>query len=843
LANKFDISFTLGKIFNSMRRPLIYPLITLISGIIAGYYLAIPKYLLFAAIIITLISLIVTIIKKWTKAGFLLIIIFTFLAGYFDIQIQEYLIHFDKHITRYINTDKLTLEGVIIKNPVVHPDKTILIVRCQRIFKDKSYTPISGNIRLVIPPDLKFQFGDFIRFHSVLKRIRNFHNPGGFDYERYMNLQGIYATGFVADNSQIILLRKNAVSITRLKLESFRSYLKQIIYENASSPQREIIEAITIGNQNEIPPDVRENFNKTGTSHILSISGLHISIVAATAFFFIFLILKTSEYLMLRFNIIKLASAGAFIFVLIYTFIAGMGIPVVRASLMALIFLGALLLGKQKDIYNILALAGLIILIVSPEALFDISFQLSFAAVFAIIYLVPSFSNPSFPFIESWPILAQKIFKQLYLSIIVCIAATLGTIPLIVFYFNRVSAITIIANLITVPLLGTIALAFSMAFILSSFISASIAGFFIKLSSLFVQISVDIITRLAALSWSSFTFTKPTVMEIIIFYLFIFLLMELIDFLRGKGRKKDFFQRYPFVLKCLLIASLLFFTVNAVYLFSKDKFSTELKVTAIDVGQGSSVLVRFPGGKKMLIDGGGFSDSSFDMGKMVLAPFLYHKRISQIDTVALTHLHPDHYEGLIYILENFNVKEFWTTGYDTNDEDYIILQKIISKKNIKKIFLSRQSTTININGTYISVFWPLQPYIAANGPFSSDDANDASLVFKINYGDVNYLITGDISAKIEDKLIQAKQNIKSNVLFVPHHGSKLSSSSAFIKKVACQYAVISAGSGNVFHHPHRYTLERYKNSHVQIYRTDESGAITMSTDGTKLHIDTYIKSR
>src|SRR4030066_2310966 len=201
-----------------------------------------------------------------------------------------------------------------------------------------------------------------------------------------MNLQGIYATGFIADNSQIILLRKNAASITKLKLELFRSYLKQIIYKNAPSPQREIIEAITIGNQNEIPPDVRENFNKTGTSHILSISGLHISIVAATAFFFISLILKSSAYLMLRFNIIKLASAGAFICVLIYALIAGMGIPVVRASLMALIFLSALVSGKQKDIFNILTLAGLIILLVWPEALFDISFQLSFTAVFGIIY-------------------------------------------------------------------------------------------------------------------------------------------------------------------------------------------------------------------------------------------------------------------------------------------------------------------------------------------------------------------------------------------------------------------------------------------------------------------------
>ena len=279
-----------------------------------------------------------------------------------------------------------------------------------------------------------------------------------------MNLQGIYATGFIADTSGIILLRKNSASRIKLQLESFRIYLKQIIYKNAPSPQREIIEAMTIGNQNAIPADIRDNFSKTGTSHILSISGLHIGMVAATAFFFVLLILKSSEYLMLRFNIIKLAAIAAFVMVLIYAFIAGMGVTVMRSALMALIFLIALISGKQKDLYNTLALAGLVILVISPEALFDISFQLSFMAVLAIIYIVPRFSDLSFQqhaFLPSW---GQSIIRYIYLAIIVCCAATIGTLPLIIYYFNRVSSVTIIANLIAVPLLGTLTLAICHVF-------------------------------------------------------------------------------------------------------------------------------------------------------------------------------------------------------------------------------------------------------------------------------------------------------------------------------------------------------------------------------------------
>ncbi|HEX7415594.1 MAG TPA: DNA internalization-related competence protein ComEC/Rec2 [Smithellaceae bacterium] len=826
-----------------MRRPLIYPLIAFIAGIIASSYFAVPSYLLFAGIPLIIFFLILTSRKKWSFASFILVIIFSFFLGSFAIQKHQYLVRAEKHISKYINAGKLTLEGLVIENPISYTDKNVLIVRCLRQIKDKSYEPVSGDIRLVIPSDLNFQYGDFIRFHSALKKIQSFQNPGGFDYERYMNLQGIYATGFIANSSNIILLRQNTASGIRLKLETFRLYLKQIIYQNASTPQREIIEAMTIGNQNAIPADVRDNFNKTGTSHILSISGLHIGMVAATIFFIISLILKSSEYLMLRFNIIKLASAAAFLMVLIYALIAGMGVTVIRSALMALVFLIALFLGRQKDIFNALALTALIILVISPEALFDISFQLSFTSVLAIIYIVPRFSNFSFPLLASLPVWWQKIIRHIFLSILVCIAATLGTIPLIVFYFNRVSAITIIANLIAVPLLGTIALVFSMAFILGAFFSPVIAGFFIKISSFFVQISVYIIDFLASLSWSSFSFTKPNFLEIFIFYLFVFLLVQFIDMRKNKERKKGFLDRYPLTLKYLLIISLVLIIANGIYLLSKDKFSNDLKITAIDVGQGSSTLVRFPGGVNMLIDGGGFTDSSFDMGKLVIAPFLYHERISTIDTVVLTHPHPDHLHGLLYITENFNVKEVWSTGQLSEDEIFQQWQKIIAQKKIKINLISAQSPTAKINGVQLNVLWPLKPPAINSDNLSDNDLNDTSLVLKIKYGNFQFLLPADISSNTEKTLIQRGSNLKSDVLFVPHHGSAHSSCADFIKKVSCRYAVISAGKANVFHHPHPSTLEQYKSAQVQIFRTDKDGAITLTTDGIKLNIDTFRKSR
>ena len=826
-----------------MHRPLIYLLIALIAGIIVGIQFTVPYYLILAVITLILFFLVVTIRNKWSTAGFFLIISFILVLGVFDIQKQQYFVNHNNDIGHYIDKEKLTMEGIVIESPLAYFDKNVLNVRCLRIIKNKSYVPVSGNIRLEIPPDLNFQYGDFIRFHSTLKRIHNFNNPGGFDYEHYLNLQGIYVTGFIADSSGIVLLRQNSASPIKLRLESFRRYLKQIIYKNADSPQREIIEAMTIGNQKAIPADVRDNFSKTGTAHILSINGLHIGIIAASAFFFVFLILKSSEYLMLRFNIIKIAAAAAFFIVLISAFIAGMEIPVLRSTLMALIFLIALISGKQNDLYNTLTGAGLIILVILPEAVFDSSFQLSFTAVLAIIYIVPRFRDLTFPQLQLLPLWGQSIIRYIYLSALVCSAVTIGTLPLIMYYSNRVSSVTIIANLILVPLLGTLVLTISMFFILCAFFSPAIAGYCIKLASFFVQISVNIINKLAAPSWSSFNCTTPNILEITLFYLFIFLVIQFIEARKKKKTQKEFSPRRLVILKYLLIITVIFFASDIIYLSFRDKLSPDLKITVIDVGQGNSTMVRFPGGGNMLIDGGGFSDSSFDIGKAVLAPFLYHERISQVDTAVLSHPHPDHLLGLIYIMNNFHVRQVWRSNLPIDLEDYPEWDKAINLNKINLSLVSKEFPEKIFNGVKVNVLWPPNYSIQKLNNLSYDEVNDSSLVLKITFGKVSFLIPGDISADVERQLVKSGVDLRSDVLVVPHHGSGYSSSAEFIKAVSCRYAIVSAGKANVFHHPHPSTLQRYNDAGVNIFRTDRDGAVTLTTDGNDLHIDSFIKSR
>ena len=694
---------------------------------------------------------------------------------------------------------------------------------------------------MAIPPDLNFQYGDFIRFSSSLKEIRNFQNPGGFDYKRLMNLQGIYVSGYINDSSEIMLIRKNTASDIRLKLESFRTYLKHIIYKNSSSPQREVLEAITIGNQNEIPADIRDSFSKTGTSHILSISGLHIGMVAAAAFFFSFLILKSSEYLMLRFNIIKIAALAAFLMVFIYAFIAGMGITVMRATLMAFIFLLALLSGKQNHHYNTLAIAALIILVISPEALFDISFQLSFMAVLSIIYIVPKFSD--FPvnkisFLPSW---IPAIIRYLYITIIICVAATIGTLPLIMYYFQSISSVTIIANIIAVPLLGTLTLAVSMFFIFFAFFSPTIAGFFVKMASCLTQLSINIINKLAAFPFSSLKSIKPCIFEIALFYLFIFLFIQFIDERRKRNANNDFSPFRLNVFKYLLIIIVLFFVADTTYFKLTNDLSSDLKITILDVGQGNSIFVQFPGGKNMIIDGGGFSESSFDTGKAVVAPFLYYKRISKVDTAVLSHPHPDHLLGLIYILDNFSVRQILKSGLPVNPETYPQWERAIRDNKINVSLISAESPEEIFNGVHLKVLWPTAHCLKDAENIAYKEFNNYSLVLKITYGKISILIPGDISGDIEKKLIKSGADLKSDVLVVPHHGSIHSSTTEFIKAVACRYAIVSAGKSNVFKHPHPSVLQRYKEAGMNIYRTDKNGAISIKTDGNNLEIDSFVK--
>ncbi|MEN6317333.1 MAG: DNA internalization-related competence protein ComEC/Rec2 [Syntrophaceae bacterium] len=829
-----------------MERPLLPLLFANALGIAIGNSYQLTNLPLFISLVITLIFLLIASINRLDKLIPATLLLSSVLLGILNINVYLYQKPGSNHISHYINKNKVTVEGIIIDNPQLSPDRTELTVSTSSINNNETSIPVEGLVLLSVDNNQEFHYGDYVRFKTRLKSPYSFQNPGGFDYEKYLRYKGIKVRAFIKDSSGIVTLRENQGNRINAKLQLLRRNIKKFIKENSQSPEREIIQAMILGDQKEIPKDVMENFNKTGTTHIIAISGFNIGIVAIMSFFIIRLIMKSSKFLLLQFNIIKISTIFGIMPVILYTFIAGMGISVIRASIMAIIFMIAIILGKDKDLYNSLSLAALIILVISPYSLFDISFQLSFTAVWAIIFIAPRITmmlfgdNTKETLNHKYWI--KKIYKNICIFIIVSLSATLGTIPLIVFYFNRVSTVVLLSNLIVVPILGIIAIPICMAIIIVVPLSQTLALFFLNISASIVHISISLVDFFASIPGSSFFISTPTVFEIAAYYLFLVAAVKFIDVIKKKSR--DISESRSFISPqwygISLVALTIFFIVDAIYLYANDKMSDKLKVTVIDVGQGSATLVELSKGKKMLIDGGGMHDNVFDIGKYVVAPYLWHERINAIDIVVLTHPHPDHLNGLIYILSHFNVKEVWSNGEPAEIDTYKKLMEVIKEKKIVHRLVSKQSGDIEINNVIINILNPPKPITMENNVSRKfNQTNNDAVVLRFTLGNVSILLPSDVSELTETCLVSSGKNIKSQVISVPHHGGFTSSAIPFLKAVKPEIALVSCGRDNVYKDPHPDVLERYASIGTKILRTDNNGAISITTDGFRIEYDTF----
>jgi competence protein ComEC len=284
--------------------------------------------------------------------------------------------------------------------------------------------------------------------------------------------------------------------------------------------------------------------------------------------------------------------------------------------------------------------------------------------------------------------------------------------------------------------------------------------------------------------------------------------------------------------------------VDAGYWVARRHFNGDLRVTYIDVGQGSSALLELPGGHAALIDGGGFSDNNtFDMGARVLAPFLWRKKIRTIDTLVLSHPNSDHLNGLIFIARHFNVKTIWTNNEVRTTQGYRRLQNIIAQEQINLPDFQHMPRQRLINGVEFCFLYPPADFLARKVSQKWRSPNNNSLVVKVSYGEISFLFTGDIMAKAEQELVDlAGADLGCDVLLVPHHGSRTSSSQPFLSSVQPDVAVFSAGWKNRFRLPHPTVLAAYEKIGCRIFRTDQNGAIMFKTDGNRLTVKPFLPS-
>ena len=434
-------------------RPVIPLLLSMISGIVIGAWF--PGYGTWMIIVVSVgaATLLFFIRNKKTSALFPLVLLIA--LGYLSIQPWVFPTFPSNHVIHFMDTHPWKITGVIVTSDAKHLNRQKCILRTEFLeSKGKSF-PVKGRIRLTVAGDApNLSTGDRIVFWGRIRSIRNFNNPGGFDYQRYMAFKKVWGSAYVPAH-KLTLIEKNVEKGVSAIISGARHRMSNLIDQIGDKEQQGVLKALIVGDRNAISPELRTSFNRVGAGHLLAISGLHIGIVATVSFLFFRWMLSHIRFFLLNAWTKKGAVVLSIVPVLVYGLLSGMSPSTQRAVIMVIVFLTAFLFEREHDLINTLAMAAMLILIVHPPSVFSISFQFSFAAVLAIIYglsrlppLWPSGQNRTRK--QKW----LKAAIKLYYFFMTSFFAILGTLPLVMRYFNQVSLVGLPANVIFIPLIG-----------------------------------------------------------------------------------------------------------------------------------------------------------------------------------------------------------------------------------------------------------------------------------------------------------------------------------------------------------------------------------------------------
>ena len=560
-----------------------------------------------------------------------------------------------------------------------------------------------------------------------------------------------------------------------------------------------LAKALALGDQAAIAPLQREAWADAGVAHLLSVSGLHISLVALVLAW----VLRAGAGWLPgageRFSTPRLAALCALPGVVGYCVLTGMSPPAVRSAVMTGAALVGLVWGRPSAVGNAWGVAGCLMLLVDPWALYDPGFLLSFAAVAALVWWAP---RP--PKIAGfWPKLRQGLWQGLAVSA----AASLVTAPITAHFFGRVSWAAPLVNLLAVPVGSALATPLALGFALLAPSAPGVARL-LGVPLGWTLGFVDGLSRwVSSLGWASVDMPPPSALQWGLYALLLGCLLR-------QGRRARWTGR----------AAGLALGITALW---PQPANSDLRVHQIYVGQGDATLIQLPQGGTVLVDGGGgVLEGDPDPGQQAVAPWLRKLGVRHLDLLILSHPHPDHLNGLLYVTQRWPVRELWWNGAGAEVPAWKLVRAAVEAHGGVVHAAAELPASLQRQGVTLQILHPRGP---DNGPYPQWHHNDNSLVVRLQYGARSMLLAGDIERPAEALL--AAHLPPTDILKVPHHGSRTSSSWPLLLAMQPWAAGISCGEDNRFDFPHPEVSARYAAARIPLYRTDLHGMLSWRTDG------------
>ena len=609
------------------------------------------------------------------------------------------------------------------------------------------------------------------------------------------------------------------------------SYLMQFLRKDSVAQVRGFLKGIILGDLGEVDPGLYKSFADSGLIHVLSASGVHVAIVVLLSLIVVRCTVRITPWILLWIPYRKLGALASVPAMIIYCLLVEARVPAIRSTLMGLVIADALMSGRKWNSFNSLALAALLVLLLYPLSVFTPSFQLSFAAVAGIFFVVPHLTKILFPGsvqnVEEQGVVVEKsgrmervrkAVRPFAAVAFTSLAATLAVTPLILQNFHSFPVYTLFANLLT-DLILTVALSLGLV--------AAALGTAIPSLSAWVLAPAEVCTWLV-IEVSSFFANLP-------FSTIRLRHMGVVEFLLVTGAALSFLWclRNPTRSRFLSAGGLALATFLAIWL--APSAHNALRVVFLNVGKGDAALVYSAGSRGLLIDGG-IKTQYFDSGQAILMPFLYWAGARSLDGMLITHPHMDHMGGMLSVIAQVPPSAVWWSPIEGS---YSHLEKIFAvgrSKGAAILAADRAREPIQLGAATLRFLNRPHPEISRTN--THRDENNSSVVCRVDYGTVSFLFTGDLEHEGEDELLIAGVPLRATVLKVGHHGSKNGTTRRFLEAIQPKIAVIPAEcppSGGL---PHSSVLERLESAGVEIFWTGRDGAVTIETDGSKVSTTT-----